>query len=78
MQETDRRTVPEIIIGLHDMARTMEQKTALSMRQEAFELRRIADRLSMLENNEREERLRHSRPLRQEKKVLQGAEEDND
>ncbi len=62
MQETVGRSMSEEVIALHDIARNMEQKSAMSMRQEAYELRKIADRISHLENLEREERYRHARP----------------
>ena len=59
MQEADNRTIPEVVTKLHDLAREMEKKTPLSMKQEAFELRRIADRIAHLESMEREERYKH-------------------
>jgi hypothetical protein len=55
MQETDNRTIPEVITQLHDIAREMESRDP----QDAFEIRRIADRISHLESLEREERYKH-------------------
>ena len=57
MHETDNRTIPEVVIRLHDIAREMESKNPLT--KEAIEIRRIADRISHLENLEREERYKH-------------------
>jgi hypothetical protein len=51
MTDTDNRTIPEIIIQLHDLAR--KQST------DASEIRSIADRISHLENLERTERYKH-------------------
>jgi hypothetical protein len=62
MQETARRSLSEEVITLHNIARTMEEKSSLSLRQEAYELRRVADRISHLESLEREERYRHTLP----------------
>ena len=57
MHETDNRTIPEVVIRLHDIAREMESKNPLTT--EAIEIRSIADRISHLENLEREERYKH-------------------
>ena len=57
MHETDNRTIPEVVIRLHDIAREMESKDPLTT--EAIEIRKIADRISHLENLEREERYKH-------------------
>jgi hypothetical protein len=57
MAESDNRTMPEVVIQLHDIAREMESKDPLT--KDAFEIRRIADRISHLENLEREERYKH-------------------
>ena len=77
MQEEDNRTLAELIIQLHYMAKTMDQKASLSMRQEAYELRKVADRLSALERTEREERQKHN-VSRKQKLTPQSVEEDND
>lgn len=77
MQEEDNRTLAELIIQLHYMAGTMDQKASLSMRQEAYELRKMADRLSALEKAEREERQKHN-VNRKERLSPQSVEEDND
>lgn len=78
MQEEDRRTIAELIIQLHNMARTMEQKASLSMRQEAYELRKVADRLSALEKSEREERHKHSIHRKEKLTTVAIEEEFND
>jgi len=59
MSQADNRTIPEVVIKLHDLAREMEAREPMSMRQEAFEIRKIADRISHLETLEREERYKH-------------------
>ena len=59
MHETDNRTIPEVVTRLHDIAREMESRDPMAMKQEAFEIRKIADRISHLENLEREERYKH-------------------
>jgi hypothetical protein len=55
MTETDNRTIPEVVIRLHDIARKMEQRYST----DALEIRSIADRISHLETIEREERYKH-------------------
>ena len=55
MSETDNRTIPEVVIRLHDIARQMEQRYST----DALEIRSIADRISHLENLERQERYKH-------------------
>ncbi len=47
--------IGDIIIQLHDIARSMEQKASLSMRQEAYNIRKIADTLSSQKKRVREE-----------------------
>lgn len=78
MQETDNRSVGEVVIELHDIARTMEAKTALSMKQEAFELRRIADRISHLENIEKQERYKHTLNFTKNRIRTEQSGDDND
>lgn len=78
MQEEDRRTIAELIIQLYDTARIMEQKASLSMRQEAYELRKVADRLSALEKAEREERHKHSIHRKEKLTTVDVEEEFND
>lgn len=51
MTDANKRTIPEIIIQLHDLAR----KQSI----DASEIRSIADRISHLENLERTERYKH-------------------
>lgn len=53
MQEADTRPVKQLIIDLHKIASELERKNPLSAKVDAFELRKIADRLSLLERMER-------------------------
>ncbi len=56
MQDEDKKyEIDDIIIQLHDIARSMEQKASLSMRQEAYNIRKIADTLSSQKKRVREE-----------------------
>ena len=54
MQKADRRTFGEIIIDLHQIAREMERKAPLSAKVEAFEIRKIADRIAHIQKSENE------------------------
>lgn len=53
MQETDTRTLEELVINLHDVARELEKKAPLTAKVEAFELRKVAERITRLSNSER-------------------------
>ena len=55
MTDPDNRTIPEVVIQLHDIARKIQSTDA----KDAFEIRSIADRISHLETLEREERYKH-------------------
>ena len=54
MQEADTRSLGQIVIALHDIARELERKNPLTNKAPAQDVRAIADRIAYIQRMERD------------------------